>query len=841
MKIVFFIRIFLLFSIFNFLLYSQQVEIVNNNNLKKIISMADLAKDEEEKKIQESILNPDKNINNLNNKSIDNNSIHLKEYLNPWKDLDQSEVLMLNLENQDLSELLNILSKELNVTFITDDTVSPTRAPDLVPVSNVKISFKSQVPLNLKQLWELGITFLEMSGFSVIPLESQKRTYRVTSYKAANREPLPTFLGVDKDLLPDDDMKIRYIYFLENADINSVVQVIQAMKSASSSDILTFPQLRAVIMTDKSSNIKSILKIIDELDKVSVPETLAIIRLKHTDAKKVADLYNQLIGQVGENPLAAKKSTSLKYFNESTRVFAEDRTNSLIVLGTKDNIDKFKDFIVRYIDKTVDIPFSPLHVLQIKYIDSDALANILNDIIKKFNSNPENAAAAAFGGIRDGDKFFKNSISITSEPFSNKIIINSDYESFIKIKEIVEKLDVEQPQVAMKVLVLDVNLTNQEQLGVQLRNMQQGCATTGGTTNSLLGNNVNFQSAMLGGIQSDNNAGTTGAVRLLGNLISLLNLQPGGVSPFPQGSTLVTLGQDMYGFWGILAALQSFTRTSVIANPFLVTTHKYRAEIKVGTTLRVTSSIVEGARSSEAFKDLEANLRLLITPQISYDNMITLNTYVELTQFTNNLGNRTIKKVSTEALVSNNEVLALGGLIRDTINETEYRIPILGDIPLIGWLFKNKVKLVEKTSLLILICPTILPVNNPKVAHDFTFAKINESKTVLYDMQNSANQKDPIHKWMFKDNEIPESTTIDKFVNRQKRYAAIAKRSDFDEDSSGYKIKNDIINANQDIIDDDKKRKIKDKLKDKKMVNKKRILDMIKKKDGLDINKNIKT
>ena len=103
--------------------------------------------------------------------------------------------------------------------------------------------------------------------------------------------------------------------------------------------------------------------------------------------------------------------------------------------------------------------------------------------------------------------------------------------------------------------------------------------------------------------------------------------------------------------------------------------------------------------------------------------MVTLNVYVELTQFTStdpNNANRLVRKVSTEALLANKEVLALGGLIQDTKNETTYKVPFLGDIPLLGWLFKNKSTYIERTSLLILIAPEIIKPFEPEVAEAFT-------------------------------------------------------------------------------------------------------------------------
>lgn len=713
-------------------------------------------------------------------------TIHLGDYMEPWKGADPNETVEMNFDNKELTELLKFLSTNLDVTFILDDFIEPARIEGLQPLAGTRITFKSNTPLTLKQAWDIGLTFLEMAGFSVIPA-TLPRTYRVTASAgrdkaSANREPLPTFIGIDPELLPDNDSKIRYVYFADNAELATIVQIIDAMKSASAGPVIEVPQLKAVIMTDKAANIKSLMTILREIDRVTLPETLAIIRLRHADARQVRELYYKLIGKDVANPIfnpfaRQRKPSTTQFFSEATRVFEEPRTNSLIVLGTRENIKRFEDFIIKYVDKSIDLPFSPLHIIQLKYIDAASIAKILNDVIQKFNAAPENVNAALVGGVRDANKFFRPSVRVTEEPAGNRLIINADYEEYLKLREIIEKLDVEQPQVAIKVLILNVDLSNTETLGTQLRNKVDCCDHTGGL-DTILGTNVNFQTNFIGPIVTNPNEPTTatpainGANRLLGNLINLAN-RVNGVSPFGIGTTLVTLGQDMFGFWGLLRALETYTRVSVVANPFLVTTHKYKAEIRVGETRRTTVATVEGQREAQAQGDIAADLRVVITPQISYDDMVTLNVYVELAQFTStdpNNANRLIRKVSTEALLANKEVLALGGLIRDLKNEVTYKIPFLGDIPLVGWLFKNKTYYIERTSLLILIAPEIIKPFEPEAAEAFTFSKINEAKDTLFTMREPAELRDPIHRWMFNDHKNKEVGTIDKFVAMQQRY-----------------------------------------------------------------------
>ena len=381
-------------------------------------------------------------------------------------------------------------------------------------------------------------------------------------------------------------MRIRYVYFVENTSLDVIKNVIDAMKSASAPNLIIFPELRALMMTDKASNIKAILEVVRELDRVNIPETLSIIKLRRTDATKVADLYKSLVKDESQQPgmggmrlLGGRKQSTSSYFPEGTRVIAEPRTNTLILLGNKDVIRKIEEFIVKEVDKELDAPFSPLHVYKLKYVAAEAIANILKEAVQ-FQTDTE---AAKYGGVRDGDKYFK-SLTITPEKTGNRLIINADYEDYLKLYEILQKIDVEQPQVAIKVMILEVDLTDMRNFGTQIRNKKPGI-------DGLVGNNVNFQTSGLAGVPNPTGAtgGTsvvenpngTGATRLLGNLINLLTADttPGG--------TFVTLGSDIYGVWGLFTVLQSLTNVSIISNPFLVTTHKYPASVSIGNTRRV--------------------------------------------------------------------------------------------------------------------------------------------------------------------------------------------------------------------------------------------------------------
>ena len=690
-------------------------------------------------------------------------STYMTEYLRPWKNGQENDLLSIHFEDADLTNFVTFIEKHYGVKFLMDDDIKPTPTGGKNVLGN-KVSFKSNVPMSRKQVWDLFLTLLDLSGLAVVPGPSTKILRITTSPLSSNKGPLPTFIGTDPELLPSNDSRIRYIYFVENTSVAIIKSVMDAMRSTTSSSVIDFPELRAIILTDKASNIKSLMKIVLELDRVNMPEMISVIKLKNADADKIAALYRALTddGAQPASPFAprfatARRTSTTTYFPEGTRIIPYVEKNKIVVLGTKAAIEKIENFIKSF-DQEITAPYSPLNIIQLKFIDAATTAQIITEATKF----QQGTIAGQTGGVRGGEKYFKP-VTITPEATSNSLIINADYEDYKKILELVNKLDREQPQVAIKVLILNVDITDNRYFGVQMRNKIPGVAP-------LIGKNTNFQNTGITGVIQNPNG--TGSSRLLGDLIGVVTGQPAG-------TTLLSLGNDIFGVWGMLKVLQNFTKVSLVADPFLVATHKHQARIAIGETRRVLAAqIIGGAgASTNSIMDLAANLEVKLTPLINYDGTVYLDVNVTLEQFTNTdptSGDRTQKTVSTSALVADKEVLALGGLIRTRTVATQAKFPILGDIPILGWLFKNKNKISEKSSILILIAPELIMPQDTDAVEDFTARKMDGTRNLLKSMRRPHEQRDPIYRWIFNDKQKElkdkELIAIDKFASNKARY-----------------------------------------------------------------------
>jgi general secretion pathway protein D len=702
---------------------------------------------------------------------------YLGSYLEPWK-TGPDEKIELLFENAELSAFITYIEQKFGITFILDDAIKPMPQGGKSLVGT-KISFRTHAPLTKRQVWDVFVMFLDMAGVAPVP-GPMEGVYRLIASKNpqsvsdATHGPLPILSGVNESLIPDNDMLIRYVYFVVRANPDTIIKAVDVLRSVASPPIIRVPEVNALIITDRAINIKTMLKVIQELDQVDGHEGLAVVKLQRADASQAAQLYADFSRQETQQSMAARllgarKASTTEYFERGARVIPEPRTNSLIILGSREAIETIIEFVKNVVERIDERPESPHYIYKLKFQSAEPLAALLQEAVK---FSAEGSSVSHFGGVRDGNKYLKP-ISIVPEASTNSLIISADYDDYMHLYELIKSLDIEQPQVAIRMFVLNISTTENKGFGAQIRNKVPG-------VNGLLGNNVNFQTSGLTEVGSGSgiveNPNNGGMIRLLGNLVSV-------ASAAAVGSTIVQLGSDAFGVWGLLNMLQSYAKVNVVESPFFVTTNKYPAHLIVGETRRVVDANIFTQTTQSAFKDLSATLDIEITPQISSEGFVTLKVLFGLSQFTDpnvdsSNGNRTERKLETSVLLNSNQVLALGGLLREEVDETESRVPVLGSIPLVGWLFKNRTRVFTNVSILILIQAEILyPISNNPAAARITQDQFTDSRSLINELAQYSGPRDPINRLFFRDREDRMEQFIDQFASKDNVYTLDAVES----------------------------------------------------------------
>jgi len=696
----------------------------NIKESKKMASVKTTSESSRNVKAEENLAEfKEKDLTSLNKKEIEKN---------------ENDRIIFNFEGVDLSNVASYIEKVFNVTFITDEAIKPLPSGSKGLSAN-KISFKTQKPITKKQAWDLFLSFLNMAGLSIIP-QDDPRFYRITTIDKVKRAPIPSYIGIDPELLPDNDSIIRYGYFVKDCPLATITNVVNSLRS-SNAGFIVLNDHNAFIITDKSYNIKVLMRIVKELDRVTMPQSMSVLRLSKVDAEHVKKIYDNLTKKkdttVAARLFGPKKPSTALYFPEGAKIIVEPRTNSLVLFGTQDAIRKIEQFIKKHIDVDVSAPYSPLHIYPLKYADSTNIANIMNNLVK-FGHQKKGMV----GGVRGGDKYFK-SMLFTPEKAGNRLVIKGDYDDYLKAKDIIDKLDEAQPQVAVEILILSVDLNDQRELGAQIRNKDW----TSSEQNTI-GSRVNFQTSGIrlgsnpSGIVENTKATLSGAQRLLGDLISL-------VTGKPAGNTVLSLGSDRFGVWGIFGMLKTIANTQIISNPFLITTNNTKAHVELGEIKRIISETVIGQTSTDARSDYKATLKVLVTPQINSDGMIVMDLEVSFDTFIEGAeAAKLTKLIKTNVIAADKEILALGGLLRDRVENNISKVPVLGNIPILGWLFKNKKKVKKKEDLLILISAEVIEPSADVTG--FTSRHVKEYQTSLQETINTEEQRDPVDRSFFK-------------------------------------------------------------------------------------------
>ncbi|MCX5923042.1 MAG: hypothetical protein NTU89_00585, partial [Candidatus Dependentiae bacterium] len=463
------------------------------------------------------------------------------------------------------------------------------------------------------------------------------------------------------------------------------------------------------------------------------------------------------------------KESSLEYFPQNVVIVPDDRTNSLILLGTAKDVARVEEFVTKHIDIAIDRNSPPVFTYRLQYTNATDIQTILNKIVSYGGpGSSADSSLTKYGGLRDGIKYFQP-MTIGADPHSNSLIINSTEQDFEALKPLIKDLDVAQKQVGLEVLMVLVSDVDVKTLGSQISG-PNGLGNVAPGSTSLGPTFLQSVTAQTSGIPSGTPIVTTGGTpsttdfSLKSSLASLL-----GSSVLNEtGSILVTLGQPI---WAIFKVLQTITSTHIISNPFIVVSNNQTAILKSGQSRQQISGQVLSSSSlkTTGFVPVEATLSINITPQITKGNIFNLAITVKNDQFAQSTDGPAIsqgsggspinkKEVTTVASVANGETLVLGGIMTETYTSASNGVPFLENIPVFGWFFKSKSRRISRDHFLIFIAPRLLdPVGDSKDIDDYTDYKLREAQENIelidqYDWFMS--KKDPIQKSFFGTDEL---------------------------------------------------------------------------------------
>lgn len=651
-----------------------------------------------------------------------------------------------------LVDVINFLAAEKGYNIIL-----PSGANAIASTLTINIEDK----LTKHEAWEMLVTLLDIAGYSIVPRGKAFLTI-VKNSNNITKEPLPFYVGITPDQLPDTDERIRYLYYLTNMKVSAdqkseLIKLLQEILPKTASYQVD-PLTNALILSDKATNIKGAMEIIASLDKTEFQEKLEMIQLQHTSASTISKMFSDNIlknsKQKNRYRLDTKKEEAT-YFSSNIKVIPYDRTNSLIILGKSQAVDRITGFIHQYIDVELGKGKSILHIHQLQYLNAEEIAPVLQKIV---TSQKTGGTGQSRAGVPSGtERFFDEVIIQADTPKSaedkpgkyfggNKLIIAARNDDWEKIKSLIEELDTPQPQVIIEVLVADLTIDDIRLLGSLTRNPKDIPFVK----------DADFQAAHINQVITDNVPGP--ATTIQSDLLAR-NLTDSGGAPISvagaatAGSSVLSISDNNGSTWSILQVAKLFDHTKILSSPHVVAMNNQKAVVSLGESRLLTdeSAGSSGGATTVKKKRVNADLKVEIIPKISSNNHVNLQVSVDVTEFkAGNADARITRKVITNANVHSEDILALGGLVKvDTIHSTS-ETPILGRVPVLGWFFKRRQAQNIKTNLTVFISPTIVQPQLRGGVGQYTQDHINIIKAQSTQGALFDNLKEPITRWFFK-------------------------------------------------------------------------------------------
>jgi general secretion pathway protein D len=592
----------------------------------------------------------------------------------------------IDFNDVDIRLFIKFISEIAGKNFVVDQRVKG------------KITVISPSRISISEAYRVFVSVLEVHGFTIV--ESGEITKIVPLPDARTRN-IETRFKDDKEGV--GDKVITRIIPLAYAEVGDLKTLLTPLVSKSSI-IMAYTPTNTLIITDVQSNIKRLLSIIRTVDVTGIGQEISLIPLENADAKEIEAILKTTFASQGKPKKGGNEN--------QIRIITDERTNTIIVVGSENDTKRIRA-LAMMLDQKIPRSKEKVNVRYLEFAKAENIAKILIDLQNSNEAKPEKGKLPVLVGT---------DIKITSDSETNSIIVYGQKDDYLAISEIVDKLDIPRPMVYIESLIMEVDAGKQLEIGTDWQAV--------GKT-SINGKETAIGGSFQGGDQSSGNLG---------------DFANDGLLPLGASVGIFTEEIDIAGvtFRNLQAVINFFREdkeTSIISTPQLLTTDNEEATIVVGKNVpyqTTTSTSNNDTFNSFEYRDVGTTLK--ITPQISHGNMIRLNINHEISKVESGelLARPTTLKrtIDTTVLVRDKSTIVLGGLIDNQVSVSEWKVPFLGDIPLLGWLFKSEGKSTEKTNLYIFLTPKV--VKSTKEAEDLYKQKFKHIEEVRKEIEDKA-------------------------------------------------------------------------------------------------------
>jgi general secretion pathway protein D len=671
--------------------------------------------------------------------------------------VDAQGLVNLDFQDVELSTVIDTIAKLTSRNFVYDDRVRG------------RVTIVSPTPIPIDQAYTVFESVLQVKGFTTV--NAPGGVIKIIPVRDAKESSIDTRRS---DSAPNTDRFVTRLIPLSYIDAEQISNTLKPLVSKEAA-LVAYQPTNTLILTDSASNIRRILSILEAIDVETFKEELALIRLQYADASVVADQLGELFGvQVSStsrisSPIAARirarpqipgqpqPGTEANRLGQ-VHIITDERTNSLLVSASRSTLDSVRDFI-----RKVDVPVEGggrIQVYYLKHADAEDLADTLNSLLG--GAAPSGPAASAPGAAQLAGAV--NDIAsgvgtVTADPATNSLLIQASPEGYQALVSVIQQLDIARPQVLVEGLIIEVTVGDSQQLGFNAiiraiggdQNLGLSSQTDSATSGLL---NSAKQSV---GTTSSTGSSTTPITDLASELIPLL-AGPGG---FVARFALRNGGKDL--FRAVIRAAANDNAINVLSAPHILTSDNEEAEILVGDNIPIITSRLQAptAAATNVNTSLSTSVNverqdigvtLRVTPQITEGDTMRLDIFQEITALNpalattagfdpNQVGPAlSNRRIENSVVVKDGETVVIGGLISDDYTDNLSKVPWLGDIPVLGWLFKSTDKMLTKRNLLVFLTPSV--IRTPEDLEKQSIAKREEFRRHSEQSLRSAGEEE---------------------------------------------------------------------------------------------------
>jgi general secretion pathway protein D len=582
-----------------------------------------------------------------------------------------------NFKNTDISEFINIVGKNLKKTIIVDPNVRG------------KVTVRSYDLLNEAQYYQFFLNVLQVYGYSAVTMSSG--VVKVIRSKDAKASNIPV---VDGSPFDGDEMITR-VMPVYNVPVRELAPLLRQLNdTAGGGNVVSHDASNVMMLTGRSAVVNRLVEIIERVDKAG-DEEVEIVKLKYASSTELVRIIDSINKSQGKSNSSGKSDP---------RIVADDRTNSIIVSGDIKARKRLINLIER-MDSELQTSGNT-RVIFLNYAKSE-------DLIKVLQGVSASIQAEVKGSTKGRQTTKSRDVSIDSHEDSNALVITAEPDMMRSLEKVIRQLDVRRAQVLVEAIIVEVFEGDGTTLGVQWANEKGGGTQFNNGVvgiGSLAVGIDQAQDRIIVDSITTTDGGTPVVVPTeqtqLGDLTGLASLL-GGVNG-------LLLGGVKDGWGAVLQAVSTDTNSNLLATPHLTTMDNEEAFFIVGQEVPIITGSTTGSNNANPFQSVdrqEVGIKLKVTPQINEGDAVQLSIEQEVSSVSGATSVDVIinkREIKTSVIVDDGGTIVLGGLIDDAVQESVSKVPLLGDIPILGNLFKSTTTTVSKRNLMVFIRPTII-------------------------------------------------------------------------------------------------------------------------------------